>query len=163
MRKGSLAILSIVIVVVALFSYLAYQSITHNSNTFIEPIGWYEVNIQNATATKHGSTLMISFNLTNQGAKSLTIERFIMQGYNSNDSVTTSGNPPVQDIPGLLLSFNGTTVKNPQNANYFLSSNSSILTELTIPNYSSWVNGTYVAVETVTKEIVSGNPGFAIN
>ncbi len=95
----------VILAVVALSSLIVYILLPHP----FEDVGeWYHPQVQNASATRQGSTLLISFYFSNEGKKDLTLERFILYGSNSDTGDGVGGNPPQQNVPGLIVSFNGT-------------------------------------------------------
>ena len=117
---------------------------------------------QNAAAARQGSTLIIFFTYVNHGSKSLTLERFYLEGSNGT-STSTSGTVPQQNIPGLTITFNGTTTKNPNNIGRVFPPQNSLMITITVPNYTRYVAGTYVNVDIVEQGIVEGLAPIAIS
>ena len=162
MDKTALTALLTVVLLIALFSAMSLIFLSPRPRIVEDPMFEYHGIMQNSSATSQGSTLVITFNYTNEGTKSLNLERFYIFGsYGENG--TTSGNPPQQEIPGLVVEFNETTMKNAENLNFVLQPHNTVLTSITIPNYSQYVVGTYVSFNIVQKDVVSGFPGIRIS
>lgn len=150
------------VILIALFSALALIFLPSRPLLIGGPAFENRGIMQNGSAISRGSTLLITFNYTNTGTKSLTLERFYIFGsYGENDTV--SGNPPQQKIPGLVVDFNGTAINNAENLNFVLQPKDSVLTSITIPNYSQYLDGNYVNFNVVQKDVVSGSPGIRIS
>jgi hypothetical protein len=161
MRKSLLVAVLIGLGITALVSFIIANS--YLPLTFEDRAFWYEGRMQNASATTEGSTLLVSFNYSNQGYKDLTLERFILYGSNTDVGSGVSGNPPEQNIPGLIVSFNRTTMKNAEDFTFVIHPHDSVFTSITVPNYTQYINGTYVNVKTVGKEIIEGFRGIPIS
>lgn len=163
MNKTLMIALVTVVLLIALFSAIAFVFMSPYPRLIEEPAAEYNVRMQNSSAVSQGSILSISFNYTNQGTKSLTIQRFYILGTNNKYGVGVGGVVPQQQIPGLAVYFNGTTMKNAESFNFVLRPHDSVLANITIPTYTQYVTGTYVAVNVVQKEIISGFLGIQIN
>jgi hypothetical protein len=162
MDKTALIALLTAVILIALFSALALIFLSSRPLLIGGPAFENHGIMQTGSAISRGSTLLITFNYTNTGTKSLTLERFYIFGsYGKNDTV--SGNPPQQEIPGLVVDFNGTAMNNAENLNFVLQPKDSVLTSITIPNYSQYLDGTYVNFNVVQKDVVSGSPGISIS
>jgi hypothetical protein len=161
MRRAAALALLIGSVLVACFSLLAVSYFYPQSQQIKDQALDYNFQAQNATAKRHGSDLAVSFNYANLGLKSLTIQRFLC--YGANNESGGSGSPHQQNIPNLQVAFNGTSENNPENFTYTLHSGNAVLISISIPNYEKYINGTYIGVEVIQKEIVSGFPIILID
>lgn len=93
----------------------------------------------------------------------MTIQRFLCYGAYNESGGSTSGGPHQQNIPNLQVAFNGTIENNPENFTYTLHGGNAVLVSISIPNYQKYINGTYIGVEVIQKEIVSGFPIIPIH
>ncbi len=161
--RVSITILISATILTASFSLLAPTFLFKSAPSpliFKDPFGEYNSNLQNLSAIAQGSELIITFNYINDGAR-LTLERFYISG-SYGAPYSFSDDPPQQNIPGLVITFNGTVISKAEDLQFVLQPHDLVATSITIPNYKQQVVGTYVVLNVVEKGIIWGPIGIPI-
>jgi hypothetical protein len=152
MNRKFIATISILTVAV---SFVTIFVLINTPMLIRDPSFDYHLQMLNASATKQGSNLLISFNYFNIGLKDVTIQRFYLLNASTGDGEYCSGNPPEQVISGLTVDFNGTRMGNSKDFAFVLHPYDWVNTTITVPQYSQFLTQTFVGVNVVQKEVVT--------